>query len=143
MHCFQDKGRIGKAVICLDEQPLLLRAFHADERKATVQFFALDDKCDPPGTNAAADEIIRSVVPDKHASGTVMILGNDPLKRSIGERMILNMNGKALVMRVHGRPFRHSPRCKNAVHFEANVEMKMRGMMLMDDKGRHVQPWES
>jgi len=137
MHCFQDKGRIGKAVICLDEQPLLLRAFHADKDKETVQFFAMQDKFDPPGTNAAAHEIIRSMVPDEHESGTIMIFRNAPFKCGIRKRMVLNMNCKTLVMRVHGRSFRHCPRCKNAIHFEANIEMEVAGVMLVHDKNRH------
>jgi hypothetical protein len=48
--------------------------------------------------------------------------------------MVLDMNRESLVVRVVGRPLRDGPRREHAIHFKAQVEMKIPRGVLVDDE---------
>ncbi len=60
MHRFHGKRMVRKPVLGLDKEPLFCFAFHADKDKETVQFFAMQDKFDPPVRTLP---LMRSYVP--------------------------------------------------------------------------------
>jgi hypothetical protein len=51
--------------------------------------------------------------------------------------MVFNLNGKALVGGIHGRPLGDGPRLEDASVFQAKVPVEMGGVVFVDEEAGH------
>src|SRR5674476_407496 len=60
-----------------------------------------------------------ALVPDDDRAAAIFALGNGALERRIVDRVILDMHGQPLFMRIEARAARHRPAPQYAVMFQA------------------------
>ncbi len=73
-------------------------------------------------------------VPHHHGSRAVVTLGNGAFEIEVGDGMIFDLHGEALVGGIERRTFRNSPRLQHAVHFQAEIVMQAGCAVLLDDE---------
>jgi hypothetical protein len=71
-------------------------------------------------------------IPDHHRARTVLLRGDHALEFAILERMVLDVHGQSLVVRIEARPLGDGPREKHAVELQPEVEVQPRCGMLLD-----------
>jgi len=62
-----------------------------------------------------------AAVPDHDRSAAILALGNRSFKVDIGNRVVLDMHGKALVTFCKWNAFGDRPRLQDTIHFQAEV----------------------
>ena len=138
------QGRVGPLVAALDQDPVV--APGPGERPAAVELRPVE----PHGQVAVVDPLphahgrgvvfgevaIGPRVPDDHGSGAVVPTGDVALERAIVERVVLDVHGETLDLRVVGRALGHGPRRHHAVDLEPEVVVEAAGMVLLHDERR-------
>ena len=132
----------GMGVVDLAQQPVLAlfaRArLHADEQPFALHPFAVERE-----VQMAAIDVLRALardrrpgtaVPQHHRAAAIFTLGDRALEIGIGKRMILGAHREPLVGGIGARPFRHRPALEHTVGLEAEVIMKARRVVLLDDE---------
>ena len=79
-------------------------------------------------------ELVRAVVPNRDASGTIFTLSNRSLESSELQVMILDLNGQTFHAGFFGQAFRDSPALKHAILFEPKIKMMTPRVMFLDNK---------
>jgi len=128
-------------VALLDQQPRLLAlavaAVHAHERPAAVQLLAVQPELELAGAKPlarVADRLPCAVVPDDHLAGAVLSLRDRPFEARVVDRMVLDLHGHALVVRVEAGSLRYRPALQRAVELEAKVVVQASRRVLLDDE---------
>ena len=62
-----------------------------------------------------------ATVPQLHRAAAILSLGNGALEITILERMVLDLDRKAFVVRIERGTSRHRPGLEDAVEFEAEI----------------------
>ena len=73
-------------------------------------------------------------VPNHHRAAAVLAFGDPALEVEIFQRVVLHVNGQALLSRVQTRPLGDGPRREHAVDLEPEVIVQAAGGMLLDHK---------
>jgi hypothetical protein len=132
-------GRLDVRVALLDEQPVLLALLHLHERPVAVKLVAAQLEEELALGESLTPILERdplAAVPHDHAARAVVALGDDTLEVPVLERVILDLHGETLVLRVVRRPLGHRPRAEDPVHLQAEVEVQPAGGVLV----HHEQP---
>src|SRR5580692_7028909 len=77
-------------------------------------------------------KLIGPAIPQHDAARTVVSFGNDALEGPIFERVIFDHHGQALLGWVEGGAFGDGPGFEDAVDFQAQVIVQVRGVMPLD-----------
>src|ERR1700676_265845 len=79
----------------------------------------------------AADGLPIDAIPQLHGAAAVFALGYRAFKVAVVERVVLDLDGEALVVRIERRAARHRPRREDAAELKAQIVMQpARGMFL-------------
>src|SRR5260221_8782125 len=136
-------ARLGELILLLDQQPVL--AFlargspaHADERPFALQLLAVEGEFERAlaigGFGVLVVRLPGAVIPEQHRAAAILTPRNDALEIAIVERMVLDMDGKALLAGIEARALGNRPALEDAVELEAEIVMQPRRRMLLDDK---------
>jgi hypothetical protein len=72
-----------------------------------------------------------ALVPHHHRAGAVFAFRDRALEVAVFERMVLDMDGEALLVGDEARPFRHRPALEHAVQLQAEIVVHPpRGVLL-------------
>src|ERR1043166_5094012 len=126
-------------VLLLDEQPLALAPLHADERERAAKLLAFEFELQLPAFELservrAADELVRAAVPAHVLARAVLAFGYAPFELQVLDRVIFGLDGQAALRRVERRPARHRPGLQDPAHLQAEVEVKLRRVVLLHDE---------
>ena len=77
-----------------------------------------------------------AAVPQHDGAAAVLALGDRAFEVAVIERVILGLDGKALVAGIERRALGHGPGFEDAIDFKAKVIVKPRRRVLLDDKAR-------
>ena len=131
----------GHIVVRLDQQPVVAlfagALAQAHEMPGAVQLAAVEVE----GEMAFLETLVRIVVwgpsaavPHHDRAAAILALRNGALEGVVFDRMIFDLDGKALLARHQTGTTRHRPAFHDAIEFEAQVVMQPCGRMLLDDK---------
>ena len=73
----------------------------------------------------------RAHIPDHDGACAVIVLGDDAFEIEIGDGMIFDLHGQALIGGIERRAFGHGPRFEDAFHLQAEVVVQPRGVVLL------------
>ena len=133
----------GGVVAVLDQQPVGALAaglvvLDADQDPAAVQALAFEAELEVAvgqgllgGLRAFRGPV--AAVPDLDGAAAVLALGDGALEVAVAERVVLDLDGEALVVRVERRAAGDGPGLEDAAELEAEVEMQAGGVVLLDD----------
>ena len=133
-------GRPRVLVLLLDQQPRLLLfavALHPHQHPAAVQLVAAQLELQVAVAIALARVAVGqpgALVPDDHLAGAVLLRRDRALERVVRDRVVLDVNRHAPVVRVEARPLRHRPALHRAVELEAEVVVQPRRPVLLHDE---------
>ena len=65
-------------------------------------------------------------------AAAIFALGDRPFEVAIFQRVVLDLDSEALVVRIERGPPRHRPGFEHAVEFEAEVVMQPRSVVFLD-----------
>ena len=117
-------------------RPIVL---HAHQNPAAVQPLALQRELEFAvrerllGVRAALRLPI-AAVPQLNRSAAILALRDRALEVAIVERMVLDLDREALIVRIERGTPRHRPGLEHAVEFETEVVVKARRVVLLNDK---------
>ena len=128
-------------ILGFEEEPLLLLIappwLGADEVPTAVKFFAIEFE----GKVALGVPFCRvafwapePTVPNHDRAAAIFAFRNEPFEIAVIDGVILDMDGKALDMRIEARPFRDSPAFVDAVEFETKIVMKPSSRVFLNDE---------
>src|SRR5947209_1350035 len=139
----------GIGVLHLDEEPMLLASSwsaHADQRELALEFCAVQRKlqlacCDALGHRlrdrpVCEYVVVGTLIPDGHRTSPVLPFRNRAFECRIGERVVLDMDGQALLRRRHRGGLRHRPALEHTLRLQAEIIMQSADMVLLHDKNR-------
>ncbi len=134
-------------VAVLDQQPVGPRCrrcvvLHPHQHPAAVQPLAVQRELQV----ALRQALLRrhalrrpvAAVPQLHRAAAVLALGDGALEVAVVERVVLDLHGQALVVRVERGAAGHRPGLEHAVEFEPQVVMQPGGVVLLDDEAQRV-----
>ena len=141
----------GGVVAVLDQQPVGALAapavvLHAHEHPAALQPLAFQSEFQV----AALQPLMRialgnpvAAVPQLHRAAAILALGNGAFEIAIVERVVLDLDRKALVVRIERGPARHRPGLEDAVELEPEIVVQAPRVVPLDDEaqrrgGRHA-----
>ena len=127
-------------ILAFDEKPVLVTVAvaraHAHEVPAAAQFFAVEHEIEVTfGISPVRIAFGKpaSAIPDHHRAAAIFALRNGAFERVVFDRMVFDMDGKALFGGVETRAARDRPAFHDAVEFETEVIMQPTRGMLLDD----------
>src|SRR5258708_11351012 len=135
-------ARPGEFVLLLDQQPVLVLlarrlAAHANERPLAVQLPAVEGEFERAlavgGFRFLVVRLPGAMIPEQHRAAAILALGDHPLEIAIVERMVLDMDGEALLAGIEARPPRNRPALEDAVELETEIVMQPRRRTFLDD----------
>ena len=131
------RGRVRR--LLLHEQPVLRIAseLRRDERPLAVQPLAVQAH-GHAAVRLLLDELVRPPVPDLDRAGAVVARRDLALERRVGERVILDVDGKVLRAGLQGDALGDSPAEENAVALEPEVVVEPAGVVALDDEDRRL-----
>lgn len=148
---FQDRIAIGidrMVVAMLDQEPVCPLAavavmLHAHQHEAALQPLAVERELEVALLELAlrAELALRlpvAPVPELDGAAAILALGDRPLEIAIGERMILDLDGEALVGGVERWSPGHGPGFEDAVQLQPQVVMQPRRIMFLDDEAQAI-----
>ena len=80
-----------------------------------------------------------AAIPELDGSAAILAFGNRAFEIAIIERMVLDLDRQALVMRIERGPSRHRPGLEHAVEFEPKIVMEPRRIVLLDHEARPIR----
>ena len=141
--------RPGERIVPFDEEPLGLASpgpVHTDERKLALEFRAIQRHLEMARGNPLRHRLrdglvcqhvgIGALIPDRHGSGPILPCRNRAREGRVGERMVLDLHGEALVGRIGRGALRDRPALEHAIHLQPEIVMQAAGMVLLHDKER-------
>src|SRR5208337_4610144 len=78
----------------------------------------------------------KAAIPDHDRAPAIFALGNDPFEIAVIDRVILNLNGEALLTRIEAWAFCDCPAFIDAAEFQPEIVMKLPGSVLLDDEAQ-------
>ena len=78
--------------------------------------------------------VIGAVIPDDDFACAVIALGDHALETAVVNGMIFGQHRKTFLGRIQAGAFGNGPGSKHAFHFEAEIVVKPRGVMLLNDE---------
>jgi hypothetical protein len=108
---------------------------HAHEHPPAMQPLAFQRElqvaaCQPVMRIAFGNPV--APVPQLHRAAAVLALGDGALEIAIVERVVLDLDGQALVVRITRGPARHGPGLEDAVELEAEVVVQAGRVVALD-----------
>jgi len=79
-----------------------------------------------------------AAVPEQHRAAAVLPLGDDPLEAAVLHRVVLDVDGEALLAGIEARPLGDGPAPQHPFHLEAEVVVQAGGGVLLDDEGQRA-----
>src|SRR6266516_2449292 len=76
--------------------------------------------------------VVRAVVPDRHLAGAVLTVADVALERSVLQRMVLDVDGQVVALRIVRDALGHCPRDEHAVAFQAEVPVQRGRVVFLD-----------
>ena len=142
-HLFQDV-RIGflagEFVGRLDQQPRLLPLAgplaHPHQMPVAVELLAVQLEIEMALLHGLVRIVVRrpgAAIPDHHGAAAILALRDGAFELVVFDRMILDVDGEALVAGHEARAARHRPAQHHAVEFEAQIVVQPRRVVLLDD----------
>src|SRR5262245_19514682 len=131
-------------VALLDQQPVLAPlasglAAHPHQRPVSVQLLAFEREFKRSLAIGRLGVRILwnpgAAIPQEHGPAAIFTLWDDAFERAVIERMVLDMDGEALLSGIEARPFGDCPALQDAVELEAEIVMQPPRSMLLNDKG--------
>ena len=86
------------------------------------------------------DRAVPAAVPDDDRAGAVVAWRDHALEVGVLDRVVLDVDGQALLFRAHRRPLRHRPALEHPVHLEAQVVVEAPRRVLLDDEQSAARP---
>ena len=86
------------------------------------------------------ERLVGAAVPDDDPTCTVLPLGDDALEAAEFEGMVIDLDGETLVGGVHRGTFGDSPGLEDDADFEAEVPVKVSGVVFLDNEAEHPLP---
>src|SRR5216683_4135991 len=133
--------RIRVGVFVFDQQPFILAgaASQSHQYEASIQFLAVQAKLqfaplDLFGRAGASFGFISPLVPNNDLAGSVISRRNRSLKFAVFEWVIFHLDGQALVGWIERRPLRNGPGFQNSANLQAQIVVKPRGGVFLNDK---------
>src|SRR5581483_302107 len=127
-----------RAVLALLEQEPVLRVsveLRGDERPQALEPFAVQAHGEAP-VPLLLDELVGAPIPDLDRTGAVLPLRDLALERGVLERMVLDVDGEALLARLERDPLWHCPARERAGALEPEVVVETPGVVSLDDEDR-------
>lgn len=119
------------------------RTSHTHQRPVAVQLLALQVESEQAFAVGRLRVWIKrhpsAAIPQQHGPGAILALGNDTLELAVLERVVLDMDGKALLSWVEARPSRYRPTLEHAVHLQAKIIMQAPRSVLLHDKAQRCR----
>lgn len=136
---------LGVAVMVLDQQPIgpfaatQLVVAQPDQDPAAMQLFALEPELEfalveRVGRRRRLLRLPIPAIPQQDGTAAILTFGDGAFEVAIIQRMILDLHGKALVMRVQRWPSGDCPRLEYTVELEPQIVMQTSCSMLLDDE---------
>jgi hypothetical protein len=134
----------GGVILVLDQQPVgafptLLVPAHADQDPAAAQPLAFERELQV----AALQTFVRvalgdpdAAVPQLDRAAAILALGNGAFEVAIVERMILDLDGQPLVVRIERRAARHRPGLEHAVELEPEIIVQACRIVALDHEAQ-------
>ena len=116
--------------------PLALARAHAHEMPAAAEFLALeieDEVALGVGLVRIAVGDPASPIPDHDGAAAILAIRDRALEGVVFDRMILDVDGKTLFVRIEARAARHRPALHHAVEFEPQIVVQPPRRMLLND----------
>ena len=132
-------------VVFLDEQPVILAlctkaiALHADECPVALELLAVEYEFELAVAQAfihIRDRLPRALVPDHHGTAAVLAFRDGSLEAAVLDRVVLDLDGEALVGDDVARPLSDRPAFEHAAPAKAKVVVEARGGVLLNDEGK-------
>src|SRR6266513_1816116 len=154
-----DVGFGDKAVLVLDEQPVLRVPGRADQREGAFEFDAAKRDAQLAGGDTLPDEAlgvravvvpmslpilvgcIRAAVPHDHFARAVLLRGNHALERGVVVRVVLGHDREALVRGVERRASGNGPGLEHAVALQPEVVVQLARRVLLDHEKEQSLAW--
>jgi hypothetical protein len=74
---------------------------------------------------------VHAAIPHDHRARAVVAVGNHTLEIDVLDRVVLGLDGEALLLGIERRSARHRPRAQHAAHLEPQVPVHAaRGVLL-------------
>ena len=134
---------------CFDQQPVgslpsVPVMLHPHKDETPVQTFAIERELEIAFFQCLfwrhrALRLPISAVPQLHRTATILAFGDRAFEVPVIQRVVLNLDCEALVMRVQGRTFGDSPRFEDTTEFKTKIVVQPRGRMLLNDKPKPVR----
>ena len=130
------------AVVPLDQQPVgalaaLAVMAQAHEHPAALQLLADQREFELALAQRLGGIAVRgpeAAVPQHHRAAAILALGDGAFEVAVVERVVLGLDGKALVLGVEREALGDGPGLEDAIELEAQVIVQARGGVLLDDK---------
>jgi hypothetical protein len=110
---------------------------HAHESPAALELLAVEAELEL-ALAIALDGIALALlwgpgaaVPEEDGAAAVLPLGDDPLEATVIQRMVLDVDGQALLAGIEARPLGHGPAPQHAFHLQPEVVVQARGVMAL------------
>jgi len=84
------------------------------------------------GALAGEDVVVRPVVPDQDAAGSVLPFLDLPFESGIVEGMIFDLHREPLHRRIHDGFLGHGPALEHSAHLETKIIVEVSGVMLLN-----------
>src|SRR5262249_26084067 len=123
---------------------------YLDEVPAAFQALAVQLEIETPllvATLGIPDRLPASSIPQHDGTAAIFASGNGAFEVAVGERMILDMHGEALVRRIEAWALCDGPALECAFQFQTEVVVQPAGSMLLDQIGatrrrdRRIASW--
>src|SRR5262249_10894366 len=133
---FESPAWLRELVVALYEQPLAVAPFHPDQVEPATQFIAAQFETEfsffqLPQRVFAVLQFVIARVPDQLLASAVLSFGDAALELQVFDRVIFGHHRQPLHTRVERRTFRRGPRLEHAAHFESEIEMQPRSVVLL------------
>ena len=132
---------MSRLVVGLEEQPRILALarplLHAHQMPLPVQLLAVEVELQVPLPVAEVGiEVGRpgASIPDHDGSAAILALRNHPFEAAVLKRMILDVDGQALLADNEARSLRNGPALEHAIHLEPEVVMQAPRRVFLNDE---------
>ena len=141
------------SILRLDEEPVLFLAGEtgANEGESAFESSAVQVHLHMPVGEgllhalrrvlAGEDVVVRPLVPNRDAAGSVLPFLDLPFESGIVEGMVFDLHREPFHGRVHDGFLGHGPTLEHSVHFETQIIMEVGGVMLLNHKDGTRRGW--
>src|SRR5580698_10206336 len=119
--------------------PISLARMHADQMPTAAQLVAVQNKLEMAFGVALmriAFRLPSPAVPDHHRAAAILPLRDRALELVVFDRVILDVHGETLIVRIEAWTTRHGPAFHHAIKLKPQVVVQTRSSVFLDDVGK-------